>query len=1092
MTRAVHMTRVFRFTIVCLALSPVIGSALSAAETETKEAGKLEAGDVSALKFRSIGPAFMSGRIADIAVDPVKPNTWYVAVGSGNLWKTENAGTTWTPIFDGYGSYSLGCVTIDPNNRHTVWVGTGENVSGRHVGYGDGVYVSHDGGQTFTNVGLRETEHISKVLIDPRDSSTVYVAAQGPLWSAGGQRGLFKTTDGGETWAPILTKGEWTGVTDVVMDPTNPDVLYAATHQRHRTVWALIDGGPESGIFKSTDAGKTWTELKKGLPAADKGKMSIAVSPQRSNVVYATIELAGRTGGIWRSEDFGASWKKMSDYTSGGTGPHYYQEIYVDPHRFDVFYHANVMLGRTTDGGKTFEVVESPHKHVDNHAVVFHPTDPDFLLVGCDGGLYRSWDYGKTFQFCANLPVTQFYKVDVDYDEPFYHVVGGTQDNNTQYGPTRTKNNIGIRNADWRITIGGDGHDCAIDPEDPNVIYSESQEGFLRRVDRLTGESIDIRPRPEADEEDLRHNWDSPILISPHSHTRLYFGSKKLHQSDDRGDSWKTISPDLSRDRDRFTLPIMGRVWSIDALFDLYAMSQYGNITSISESPIQAGLIYVGTDDGLIQVTEDGGETWRKIDKVYGVPEYAFVNDVKADLHDVDTVYAVFDDHKTGDFKPYVVCSRDRGRTWESISSDLPDRHIVWRIIQDHELKDLLFVGTEFGVFYSRDAGQHWIKLSGTPTIPFRDLEIQRRENDLVGATFGRGFYVLDDYSPLRDIDAELLAEQEFALFPIRKALLYIEDQPLGGTKGWQGDNYYTAENPPFGAVFTYYLRDSLETRQAKRHAKEQKTKAAGGDNPYPGWDELKQEEREEAPAITFTIKNESGDVVRRITGPTTSGLHRIAWDLRYSNFTGGGGSGPLVTPGKYTVSASKRVDDNDVDFDSVRTFDVVAIGDAALPRQDREQTLAFQMEVGRLQKDAVGSVRKLAEVLAQLKEIKRVVKNTPSLDQELHGTAREIELQLLDIQEQLTGDRTRASRSQTARLSIMNRVQIALSGTLRQTHGPTKTHRQQYEIGREQFKHAAQELTSLIDGAYQRLLDDLDQADAPWTPGRGLPSTDE
>ena len=816
------------------------GTTLADEPDEPKETKKLEASDVSALKFRPIGPALMSGRIADIAVDPEKPNTWYVAVGSGNLWKTENAGTTWTTIFDNYASYSIGCVTIDPQNRHTIWVGTGENVSGRHVGYGDGVYVSHDGGKTFNNVGLKESEHISKILVDPRDSRTVYVAAQGPLWSSGGQRGLFKTTDGGTSWSAILTKGPWTGVTDIAIDPRNPDVIYAATHQRHRTVWALIDGGPESGIFKSVDAGETWTELKNGLPGEDKGKMAIAVSPQQPDVVYATIELAGRTGGIWRSEDAGASWSKMSDYTSGGTGPHYYQEIYVDPHRFDVFYHANVQLGRTSDGGKNFEVVESPHKHVDNHAVAFHPSDPDFLLVGCDGGLYRSWDYGKTFQFSANLPLTQFYKLDVDYDEPFYHVVGGTQDNNTQYGPTRTQTDAGIRNSDWRITIGGDGHDCAIDPEDPNIIYCESQQGNLRRFDRRTGESIDIQPQPEPGEEELRHNWDSPIYISPHSHTRLYFGSKKLHRSDDRGDSWQTISPDLSRDRDRFTLPIMGRVWSIDAIFDLFAMSQYGNITSITESPKQEGLIYVGTDDGLIQVTEDGGQNWRKIDKVYGVPEEAFVNDVKADLHDADTVYAVFDNHKAGDFKPYVVRSRDRGRTWDSIGSDLPDRHIVWRIIQDHEVADLLFVGTEFGVFFSRDAGDHWIKLSGTPTIPFRDLEIQRRENDLVGASFGRGFYVLDDYSPLRQIDAEFLLKEEFAFFPVRTALLYIEDRPLGGPKGSQGDAYFTAENPPYGAVFTYYLRDSLESRKAQRQAKERTVKESGGDNVYPGWDELK------------------------------------------------------------------------------------------------------------------------------------------------------------------------------------------------------------------------------------------------------------
>ena len=561
------------------------------------------------------------------------------------------------------------------------------------------------------------------------------MAAQGPLWSPGGERGLYKTEDGGQTWKPILTKGSYTGVTDIAFDPRNPDVIFAATHQRQRTVWSLINGGPESGIYKSVDGGKTWRELTSGLPTEDKGKIALAVSPLKPDVVYATIELAGRTGGFWRSEDGGESWTKMSDYISGGTGPHYYQEILCDPHRFDVVYQANVRLGRTEDGGTTWDVVESPWKHVDNHAVAFRKSDPDFLLVGCDGGLYRSFDYAKTFDFIANLPLTQFYKLSVDNDYPFYNIVGGTQDNATQLGPSRTNNVSGIRNSDWRITIGGDGHDCAIDPEDPNIIYCESQQGYLRRYDRRTGESVDIRPQPEKGEDSLRFNWDSPILISPHSHTRLYFGSKRLHRSDDRGDSWTTISPDLSRNLDRFKLQVMDRVWSIDAVYDLYAMSDFGNITSISESPLREGLIYVGTDDGLIQVTEDGGANWRKIERVYGIPEFSFVNDIKADLHDVDTVYAVLDNHKRGDFQPYLVKSTDRGQTWNSIVGDLPDRHIVWRFEQDHVNKNLYFVGTEFGLFFSLDGGEHWIKLTGgVPNIPFRDIEIQRRENDLVGA----------------------------------------------------------------------------------------------------------------------------------------------------------------------------------------------------------------------------------------------------------------------------------------------------------------------------------------------------------------------
>ncbi|MFG0320567.1 MAG: WD40/YVTN/BNR-like repeat-containing protein, partial [Planctomycetota bacterium JB042] len=863
-----------------LALLPLLLALPTSAAQESDEKEDAKPGRskvetaVRGLKMRSIGPALMSGRIADLAIDPVKPNTWYVAVGSGGVWKTVNAGTTWTPIFDDHGSYSIGCVTIDPSDRHTIWVGTGEAVGGRHVGFGDGVYRSRDGGKSFENVGLKESEHVAKIVVDPRDPDVVWVAAQGPLWSSGGERGLYRTTDGGETWTRHLAAGPYTGVTDVAIDPRDPDVVYAATHQRHRTVAALIDGGPESGIHKSTDGGATWRRLKRGLPSGDVGKIALAVSPQRPDVVYATIELPGGEGGFWRSSDRGESWEKKSDYVSGGTGPHYYQELWADPHRFDVLYQANVVLGRTEDGGATWEGLRREGKHVDNHAVAFHPTDPDFLLVGCDGGLYRSYDRAETYAYTANLPLTQFYKVDVDDDWPVYHVVGGTQDNNTQYGPARTLTRNGIRNADWRITIGGDGHDCAIDPVDPDIVYCESQQGYLRRFDRRTGESVDIRPQPGPGEENFRFNWDSPIHISPHSHTRLYFGSKILHRSDDRGDSWTSVSGDLSRGLDRLTMPMMGRVWSIDAIWDLRAMSKFGNVTSISESPLVEGLIYVGTDDGLVQVTEDGGGSWRRVDRIEGVPEFAFVNDVKADRHDADTVYAALDHHKTGDFAPYLVKSTDRGRTWASIAGDLPDRHLVWRVIQDHVDPDLLFAGTEFGAFVTVDGGGSWTKLAGAPTIPFRDLEIQRRENDLVGATFGRSFWVLDDYSPLRFLDEESLVTAEFRLFPVRKALLYVEDDRLGGERGSQGDAYHVAENPPFGAVFTCWLRDGLKTRRAARREAEKEVAKEGGDTPRPDWDELEREEREAAPTVVLEILDASGAVVDRIAGPTKAGLH--------------------------------------------------------------------------------------------------------------------------------------------------------------------------------------------------------------------------
>jgi photosystem II stability/assembly factor-like uncharacterized protein len=1037
-----------------------------------------------AVKFRNIGPAFMSGRIGDVAIDQEQPNTWYVAAASGGVWKTTNAGTTFKPIFDDKPSYSIGCVSIDPSVSSTIWVGTGENNGGRHIGFGDGIYVSHDSGSTWKHRGLKESEHISKVLVDPRDSNVVFAASQGPLWSPGGERGLYKSTDGGENWKLVLSKGEYTGVTDVVFDPKDPDVLYAATHQRHRNVWAIINCGPETGIHKSTDGGETWTELKAGLPTKDMGKISLQVSPQKSNVVYATIELPGRKGGFWRSENAGASWSKTSDFVSGGTGAHYYQELWVDPHRFGVLYQANNYFMRSTDNGDTWESIEGDHKHVDNHAVAFHPTDKDFLLVGCDGGVYRSYDYCETWAFCANLPLTQFYKVSVDYDTPFYHVAGGTQDNYSQYGPSRTKAVQGIMNSDWIKTIGGDGHDTAIDPEDPDTIYGESQEGYLRRYDRKTGETVMIQPQPEKGEASYRFNWDSPILISPHSHMRLYFASQHLHRSDDRGDSWKKISPDLSRNRNRYELPTMGRVWSVDAGYDMYAMSQHGNITSIAESPLVEGLLYVGTDDGLIQVSEDGGENWRKIDKVFGVPEFFFVNDIKADLHDPDTVYACVDDHKTGDYSPMVIKSTDRGKSWEMMVGDLPEKHICWRIVQDHERKDLFFLATEFGIFCTLDAGEKWFKLkSGLPTISFRDMEIQKRENDLVCASFGRSFYVLDDYSLLREATPELFADNAFHMFPIRRAFWYSPTDSLGGEKGFQGDSLFNAKNPEFGAVFNYYIRDEFKSLADKRKEAEKKLKEAGEDVPTPSFEVLRAEKEELAPMYYAEISDEAGTIVARQELANKKGIHSTNWNLRYQGL--GQRVNPLVVPGTYTAEAYKFGDGEAESLGEPVSFEVESIVTPTLEPQDRDEVLAFIKEMGLFSNKTYAVTVTLRERFAQIDELIELIKKQPGGAPELLAKAQELKQRMDEFRTKLNGDTMKSDRWVMTEPGINSRIRSALFGSAGGTFGPTKTARQQYAIGVEQFEEIESDLKKLIGDEMEDFEDELNEAGIPWSEGR-------
>ncbi len=1080
---------------------PTLAVAAEGNDSEKVEPGFNEQ-TFKGLELRSIGPAFMSGRIADIAIHPGNRHTWYVGVGSGGIWKTNNGGTSWEPIFDDQGSYSIGCVTIDPNRPETIWVGTGENVSGRHVGYGDGIYKSLDGGGSWKKMGLKNSEHIGMIRVDPRDSNVVFAAVQGPLWSAGGDRGLFKTIDGGETWEKVLGGGDYTGVNEVHMDPRNPDILYAVTWQHLRNVAALMDGGPETGIHKSADGGATWRELTEGLPKEDMGKLGMAVSPIDPDVVYAGIELARRTGGFYRSEDGGETWEKRSDYVAGGTGPHYYQEVFASPHKLDLLYHMDVRLHISEDGGKNFTKTMRGNKHSDHHALAFVSDDPDYLLVGTDGGLYESFDKGETWRYVSNLPVTQYYKVSVDYDEPFYNVYGGTQDNNTQGGPSRTDNLHGIRNSDWHVILGGDGHQPAADPTNPDIVYAEWQQGNLTRYDRRTGESVYIQPQPEKGEDMERYNWDAPILISPHQSSRLYFASQRVWRSDDRGDSWTAISSDLSRGLDRLTLSMMGRKWSYDAPWDLLAMSKFGTVTSLAESPLVEGLIYGGTDDGLIQISEDGGGSWRQIDSLPGVPDFFFVNDIKADLFDADTVYISVDNHKAGDFKPYVLKSNNRGRTWRSIAGDLPDRHLVWRLAQDHVKSDLLFLGTEFGVFFTVEGGGKWVKLTGgTPNIPYRDLAIQKRENDLVGATFGRGFYVLDDYSPLREVTQSLLQEGT-VLFPVRTTRWYVPRRPLGCDRdncvSSHGDSMFTTPNPSFGAVFTYYLAEEIRSKKDQRREREKPLEKEGKDTPFPGWDVVMEEALEDAPAMILTVRDSEGDIVRHVEGPVKAGFHRVAWDLRYPETDPWkpedptdepyiAPAGVLAAPGTYTVSFGKRVDGKLVDLDQIRTFEVKSIREPTLTRSSQDDRVVFARRVDELKRAAAGSVSAIDELVQATVAMKSALVRSTA-DASLYDEANSIGQQAGRLKDRLTTNEERQKLGDYGPVTIKHRVDVAGFGARRQVYGPTVTQERSLAIAEEEFKEISTTLDRLIDQDFAALKDKLDAAGVPWTPGRGVP----
>jgi photosystem II stability/assembly factor-like uncharacterized protein len=1068
---------------------------------ERPDEGPLSSKTFEGLKLRNIGPAFMAGRIADIALHPEDPSIWYVAVGSGGVWKTVNAGTTWTPIFDEEASYSIGCVTIDPSNPNLIWVGTGEDVGGRHVGFGDGVYRSRDGGARWENVGLKDSQHITEIIVNPKDPDVVWVASQGPLWSKGGERGVYKTTDGGESWKKVLGDGEWTGASALVIDPRDPDVLYAATWQHQRTVAAYLGGGPESGLHRTTDGGESWGKLTEGLPEGNMGKIGLAISPQNPDVLYASIELNRREGGVYRSTDRGSSWEKRSDAVSGATGPHYYQELYASPHAFDRIYLVDVRVQVSDDGGKTFRRLKEAHKHSDNHALAFRGDDPDYLLVGTDGGLYESFDLAENWRFISNLPITQFYKVAVDDAEPFYTVYGGTQDNNTQGGPSRTDTVNGIRNADWFITLFADGYQPATEPGNPDIMYSEWQEGNLTRIDRTTGEIVYIQPQPEPGDPPERFNWDAPILVSPHSSTRLYYASQRVWRSDDRGDSWRAVSGDLTRNQDRMLLPLMGRQWSWDSPWDMLAMSAYNTITSLAESPKREGLLYAGTDDGLIQVSEDGGGTWRRIEvgSLPGVPATAFVNDIKADLDDVDAVYVALDNHKSGDFAPYLLKSPDRGRTWRSIAGDLPARHLVWRMVQDHVKPDLLFAGTEFGIFFTVDGGGKWVKLTGdVPTISFRDLAIQRRENDLVGASFGRGFYVLDDYAPLREIDEDALQE-EAQLFPVRRAWWYIERRPLGGDeKASMGASYFIAPNPPFGAVFTYFLKEDLKTRAERRQEKEKPLTKAGKDTPYPGWEEVEAERREPKPRVELTVSDSEGHVVRRLEAPAEAGVHRVAWDLRFPNPTALGsepGPGPpetssgfLAVPGIYTATLVKIVEGETTALAGPVSFEVERMRTGALEGSPPEETVAFWDRLSAARRSSSAATTAVEKTFARLESLRMALARSRSapdgLDTELHA----IEQELFAIEEKLSGNKSRAALGEPDVPSVVRRLAVARQGTRLSTYGPTPTHRRSLEIAEEDLAALRDRLNTLLEERLPAFERRLQEAGAPWAPGQPIP----
>jgi photosystem II stability/assembly factor-like uncharacterized protein len=1061
------------------------------AEPKKSKLAELNTGGLS---FRSVGPALTSGRIADFAVNPNNSKQYYVAVASGGVWKTDNAGTTYQPVFDGEGSFSIGAIAMDQNNTNTVWIGTGENNNQRSVAYGDGVYKTEDGGKSWVNMGLKTSEHIADIIIHPSNSNVIFVAAYGPLWKDGGERGVYKTIDGGKNWERILFIDEQTGISDLIIDPNNSEILYASAHQRRRHVWTYLGGGPNSGIHKTEDGGKTWKKLTNGIPEMDKGRIAITISKANSNRLYAMIEAGDEKGGLYRSDNKGASFDKVNSFYTAGN---YYEEIFADPKNADRVFIMDTWLRHSDDGGKNIKMTGEKNKHVDNHALWIDPNDSQHWLVGCDGGIYETWDNAENWQYKPNLPVTQFYRVAVDNNLPFYNIYGGTQDNNSMGGPSRTTSASGILNTDWYITNGGDGFEPQIDPTDANIVYAQSQYGGLVRYDKKSGENIYIQPQPGKGEPGLRWNWDSPLLISPHNNQRLYFAANKLFRSDDRGNSWKAVSDDLSRQIDRNKLKVMGKVWSMDAVSKNQSTSIYGNIVALDESTKKEGLIAIGTDDGLIQITENGGDDWRKIETFSGIPANTYVNMVKTSQHDENIIYAVFNNHKMGDFKPYILKSSNKGATWVAIQSNLPERGSVYCIAEDHINPNLLFVGTEFGFYFTLDGGKEWIALkNGLPTISVKDIAIQQREDDIVIATFGRGFYVLDNYAALREI-SNATFEKEAVIFPIKKSLIFNPSYPQGGTgKSSLGESLYNAENPPIGAVFTTYLKDTYKTKKETRKEKEKDLIKQNQDVFYPSIDEIRIEDSEEKPFLIYLIKDELGNEVKKIKTNVTKGISRVVWNFRYSTTTPinlnkqppgpweSEDDGPLAMSGKYSVTLFKSINGVISELVAPVFFEIENLNNLTLPAADKKALMAFQQEVSELRRSVQGAVKLKSEIENRLKHIKQSIIEYPTVPMVLMEKVKVIEKEFSELDIKLFGDGSLASREFETAPGLYNRIENTVYSTWYMRSSPTQTNIDDYNIAKQEYDPILIKIKEkLIE--LDALEKELDKEKTPYTPGR-------
>lgn len=915
-------SKVFSLPVVCLLLVQCVCLFGGDARAQVK----IDSATFGAMEARSIGPAKMSGRISAIDGVQSSPDTIYVGAAGGGVWKSTNGGTTFKPVFDKY-TQSIGAIAVDQSHPDTVWVGTGEPWVRNSVSVGTGLYKTTDGGDNWQFVGLGDSEHIGRIAVDPKNSDVVYVAALGHLWNANEERGLYKTTDGGKTWNRVLYVDKDTGCSDVVLDPQEPSIVYASTWQFRRLGWSFSSGGPGSALYRSTDAGKTWKKLTEGLPTGTLGRIAIGVAPSRTSVVYANVE-SNKTA-LYRSDDMGASWTPVSSAADVTARPFYFSAITIDPVDYNRVYKPGFSLSVSRDGGRSFSPSTGAY-HGDVHCVWVNPKNPAVVYIGTDGGVYKSNDFAGRFQMLRNLPVSQFYHVSFDMDQP-YHLYGGLQDNGSWRGPSRGFN--GIRNSDWTNVGIGDGFCTYADPSDNNWVYAEYQGGKLSRYNIRTGERQAVAPLPRTGEARFRFNWNTPVALSPTTPGVLYIGAQFLFRSKDRGASWERISGDLTtNDPKKLAQEDSGGLTT-----DNSAAENHCTIYTISESPRDANVVWVGTDDGNVQVTVDGGRSWSNVaSNIPGLPANTWCSSIEASRFDRATAYATFDGHTTGDGKTYVYETTDLGKTWVSLgSNDLSGYAHVVR--EDRVRKDLLFLGTEFGLFVTLDGGKQWAQFkSNLPPVAVRDIAIHPRESDVLLATHGRGVYIIDDITPLRSLTQEML-ESDVAILDSKPTEVRFGAQ----IQDFPGDDEFVGANRPDVAFVTYYLKD--------RHVR--------GD-------------------FSIQILDDQGRVITTLPAGKRRGINRVEWPMRYrapkvpsgAQVEAGSLFGPVVPEGVYTVKLIKDGKEY--------TGKITLVGDPTLSHSAKDRALQEQ------------TVRKLYDMLEDLAFVAEV---TSDMQQQANRYAAEL-----------------------------------------------------------------------------------------------------